>query len=380
MNSKTNILKSNIQDTGVILAKNNPFYIAEFATGVGKTLLFIKLLEEMGGKWNIVLAETNHKNNWIDEFIKHDKVGLLKNVEFFCYASLHKHLNDENYCFDEVHTLLNTPRRLNFLRDLVDMNLKRFVGLSATLSRTQKSNLNDILPNVFYHKVPISYAIEKEILPEPKVYLIGIDLKATKQIHPFNVTKNKTLYYNSVDWYNAQSNRIDYYKQLYFNSRNEWEKTRWLREGNNRKKFLAELKTPFAAQLLTKLQDKRLICFTYSISQSEILSKGNSIHSKISSELREDMIKDFNEGKIDKLFTTKMLREGMNLNNIEVGVMVQLDNNIRSMSQSLGRVLRSSYPEYYILYVKNTQDEVYLNTVLEEFNKEYVYTLNINDL
>ena len=92
------------------------------------------------------------------------------------------------------------------------------------------------------------------------------------------------------------------------------------------------------------------------------------------------MIKDFNESKVDKLFTTKMLRESMNLNNIEVGVMVQLDNNMKSLLQTLGRVLRSSYPEYYILYVKGTQDITYLNTALEGFNEKYIEWLNFDEL
>jgi len=39
----------------------------------------------------------------------------------------------------------------------------------------------------------------------------------------------------------------------------------------------------------------------------------------------------------------------------------------------LGRVFRSELPECYVLVVKDTQDEVYLNTVLEGFDTEYIY-------
>ena len=59
-----------------------------------------------------------------------------------------------------------------------------------------------------------------------------------------------------------------------------------------------------------------------------------------------------------------MLKEGMNLKNIEVGINVQLDNVERYFAQSHGRVLRSSFPEHYILFVENTQDETYVSTAL----------------
>jgi superfamily II DNA or RNA helicase len=376
----TNQLKDEIQSKAVDLALKYPFIVYEYATGVGKSLAFIRAMEELGGLWSIVVAETNHIQNWKDEFEKHGKEHLLENVRFLCYASLFKFVYGENYCFDEFHNGLLSDKRLSAISTAYESKMKRFIGLSATLSRKQKSNLNEIIPNVYYHKISMSHAIEKEILPEPKVYLIGIDLNNVNKTEIFKFSKDKSKKCTQQEWYELHSNRIDYLKEVFFNSRTEWDRTKWLRAGGIRKAFLANYKTPYAEKLLDKLKDKRLICFTYSISQSEILSNGYSVHSNISSELREDMIKDFNEGKVDKLFTTKMLRESMNLNNIEVGVMVQLDNNMKSLLQTLGRILRSKHPEYYILYVKNTQDTTYLNTALEGFDTKYLNWLNFDEL
>lgn len=375
-----NELKEKIQNEAVELAVKHPYYIAEFATGVGKSLTAIKILEILGGKWNLVVAETNHMQNWKDEFIKHNKEHLLENIQMFCYASLHKYEKGEQYIFDEFHNGLLSDKRLSSLEAIISNGCTRLVGLSATLSRKLKWNLEEIIPNVYYHKVPLSEAINKGLLPEPVVYLIGIDLNNTKFTETFKFSKDKSLKCTQLGWYKNQENRITYFKNRYLSNRTQFNKTAWLRAGLVRKKFLAEVKTSYAKILLDKLKDKRLICFTHSIAQSEELSKGNSIHSGISSELREDILKDFNEGKIDKLYTTKMLREGMNLNNIEAGVMVQLDNNMKSFYQTAGRVLRSSFPEYYILYVKGTQDIKYLVTALEGFNKAYIVETTLNEL
>ena len=376
-----NELKDKIQAEGVELAKKYPFYVAEFGTGVGKSLTFIKIMEELGGKWAIVVAETNHIHNWVDEFKKHGKEKLIANITFLCYASLHKHTHHIQYCFDEIHHLLLSVKRLELLEELYKVRkINRFVGLSASLSTRQKGNLNDIVSGVKYHRFSLSNAIDVGLLPEPKVYLIEIELDNTNQTETFNWSKTSIISCSQRKWYDLQSTRINYFRDCFFASGNEFDKRKWLSAGNIRKAFLANIKTPYAKILLNKLKDKRLICFTHSIPQSEELSKGFSIHSNISLELRKSMIEDFNMGRTSKLFTTRMLREGMNLNNIEAGVMIQLDNNTKSFIQPGGRIMRSSAPEFYILYVKNTQDETYLENALEGFNRDYIVETTLNEL
>jgi len=43
-------------------------------------------------------------------------------------------------------------------------------------------------------------------------------------------------------------------------------------------------------------------------------------------------------------------------------------------------VLRSIYPEQYVLFVENTQDETYISTMLGGFDSEYVSTINLDEL
>lgn len=372
-------LKGQIQSKAVFLSTVYPILILEHATGVGKSLSAIRIIENHKGKWTIMVAETSHINNWINEFKKHGKEYLLDDITFSCYASWHKHLKEENYILDECHNALNSEIRLAYLRE-VSKNCKKIVALTATLSQKLKGNFTSIFPNAFFYKIPLDLAIDNKILPEPKIYLIGVELSNGDKVIPFKKSKSYSILCSEQEWYNRQEELIEYRKNVFFRDRAEWSKLRWLEAGSERKRFLANVKTKYAAKLLDKFKDKKLICFTHTIKQSEELSKGYSIHSKVAKELREGMIKDFNEGKITKLFTTKMLREGMNLEGIEVGIIVQLDNNTKSFYQTIGRVLRSQFPEYYIIYVKDTQDEVYVRNALQGFNPNYLINTSLEEL
>jgi glutathione synthase len=76
--------------------------------------------------------------------------------------------------------------------------------------------------------------------------------------------------------------------------------------------------------------------------------------------------------EINSLFVVGMLQEGQNLNDIEKGIIIQLDGKLRSFIQKSGRVLRAEHPEIFIIYVKGTQDETYLKNALEGLNPDYI--------
>jgi hypothetical protein len=70
-----------------------------------------------------------------------------------------------------------------------------------------------------------------------------------------------------------------------------------------------------------------------------------------------------------------MGKEGMNLEGVQAGVIVQLDSgNDEGLSflQKMGRILRSDSPIVYVLYAKGTQDERYLRRILEHIDPQYI--------
>ena len=380
--------KTQIQDHTVSLSVSHKNLLLELATGLGKTLSAIRIIERVGGKWIIVIAETNHELNWIEEFRKHDKEKLLENVTFACYQSLHKVVGNYNYCYDECHHLMS-DRRLSYLQDISVWQFDKYnIFLSATMTWKQKDKLRNIFNNLFEFKISISKAIELGLLPKPSVYLIPVELNDTKRNLTFNFSKTKSTTCTQAGYYKLITDRVNYYKEKFFEERTDRYKLAWLKAGNDRKKFLADCKTNATADLVNKLQNKRLICFAGSISQANKVSytcfkdQGtySVIHSKRTKKVREKVLEEFNKGELSHLFAVGMLKEGMNLSNIEVGIIIQLDNVERYFSQIHGRILRSIAPEQYILFVENTQDEIYLNTALEGFNMNYVATINLDEL
>lgn len=371
--------REEIQRNGVELSKVHNYIMFEWCTGLGKSLVSIQIIELFGGKWNIVLAETNHEMNWIEEFKKHNKEHLLANITFFCYQSLHKNLDGENYIFDELHHV-TSDRRLNLLQQIHFSNLKKFIGLSATLTRTQKELIEESIGTFHINKITLSQAIEWGILPEPSIYFIEVTLSNTSKYLKYYFTKDKFVMCTEREYYNRISERIESLKKIYFSSQREFDRIKWLKLANDRKKFLSNCKTRHVRELLKIVENKRFICFTGSIEQSELLSGGLSVHSRVHKKKRVELISKFNDGKIDRLFATGMLKEGVNLDNIEVGIIVQLDNVQRYFTQVSGRTLRASFPEQYVMYVKDTQDETYVKTALDGFNMDYVKFIELKDL
>lgn len=343
--------KDKIQSHAVTLSESYPSLLLQFATGVGKSLAAIKIIERNQEQhWFILCKEVNHINNWLDEFKTHGKEHLLDNVTIFCYDSLHKYIGTKaNLVLDEGHAI--TEKRLELIKQIAS---EKVIILSATITDDKLELLRQIKGTINWYSISISDAIKKGLLPAPKVYIVDVEL-----------TPEQRKKYNIIN------NTVEYYKMLHFQKQEKWTEFKWLNTALKRKNLLAEFKQNKAQEVLKKLEDKRLVCFTGSIKQCESLGGKYVVHFKARD--NQKIIAAFNEGKIDKLFAVNMLREAMNLTNIQAGIIIQLDNKKLSFIQMLGRVFRADLPECYVLVVKETQDEVYLKTVLEGFDKKYLY-------
>lgn len=378
----------------------------QMGTGVGKSKMAIDVLNYLSdNKANlevlVVVAERAHIDNWRKEFKKwhyDDRYVTIK-----CYQSLH-HCVGHAWAiviFDEAHHL-NTPKRLSILEELVTA---RVLLLSATLKRS----FLDVLTNQYIGpiqtvKCSLQDAIDDGILKEPEINIIKLELdrknvdqtiidgwgKKTKTIEcrykdRWTYLKRQKAYPDTkliihctqYEKYCYLTNNYEYWKARYMRSRNETFKFKWLQAGSIRKRFLGELKTDYVKLLLDKIGNKRLICFCTSIEQAEILGGKNSIHHKKADNAQ--LIERFNRGKISNLFAVNMLKEGMNLNNIEVGIIIQLDGEELPFVQKFGRTMRADNPIQYILYFKDTRDEEYLAKAMEGINKDYIKVYDIHN-
>jgi len=395
------ITREDLQGAAIAALKSYNNIAIQAATGVGKSKLAIDLCYEFAAqqlgplKVLLVVNEIPHIKNWDAELKKwHWNFG---DIEIICYASLKKYENTEwdVIIFDEAHHL-GSDLRLGVFETL---KAKHMIFLSATLKDALISVLEDHCGPIKQLKMGLQDAFNANILPEPKINLIPLTLD-NKTVNQFIVEewgnkakrviiqcaykdrwlykRNKNKYPNvhlvikctQQQKYDYITEQFNYYKKRYLSCRNEAIKNKWLQWGSRRKAFLGLEKTAVAFQLLQKIQNKRLICFCTNIEQAEFLGGDNAVHSKKKEPLK--IIQNFNDKKINSLFAVGMLQEGMNLTDIEVGVIIQLDGEERAFIQKFGRTLRADSPEQYIIYFRATRDEEYLNNALESIDKNYI--------
>lgn len=394
--------RNEIQERALARFRDNNYLILEWATGVGKSraacmiIDYICTLRERASVL-LLVAETAHKDNWRKEFIKW-RGNEIFSLEVDCYNSIHKH-RERSYDLviaDEMHHVSSEKR----MESLSNINTKGFLGLTATMDLSLLKDIKYIFHDIGIDRVGLKEAIEWKIIPKPDIYIYGMELDNTRKKETIVMekgrknkrTEKRCSYqeYNRIffslpdisltvecterekcDYYDKMS---DYWNEKYMRTRQEWVKVKWLRIGLERKKWLGSLKTERIKELLRGLDEegKRYICFCSSIEQADILGSETSLHSHKDSRENGDMIKAFNNKEINSLFTVNMLQEGMNLTDIDCGILVQLDNGSRGFIQKAGRTLRGKSPEIYIFYYKNTRDEEYLDKALDLVNKNTI--------
>ena len=398
--------RDDINKKSIKLAKENKILALEFATGIGKSKIALDIINSLFIT-NVptvlhVVAELAHCNNWKDESFKWNHDKLWNTITCVTYASLKKH-KDMKYdiiILDEAHHI-GSDLRL----DIIDnIQFDKMLLLSATLGESLKQYISNMFnTQIKSYKITLQQAIDWKILPKPKIYLIPLTLNTTNVSEKiieewgkvslrkrykctyqerWEYIKNKKKYPNVIleisctpyQKYIYLTEKFEYFKKFYFRNRNEAVKNKWLQLGSQRKRFMSELKTPIVKKFLRHVTNNRYICFCGSIEQADILGKNNSIHSK--KDNSAEIIDKFNNKEINNLFAVGMLQEGQNLNDIEVGIIVQLDGQERSFIQKFGRSLRAEDPVQYIFYYKNTRDTEYLQNALEGINENYIQELN----
>lgn len=364
--------------------------VLELSTGYGKTRMALEYINKHSPKKIlIVIPRLVLINNWKDEINKWGFDKLLDKITFTTYVSLHKHTNKkwDVICYDEAHHLSDRCKEVDVL-----MNSKIRLFLSATLKREHKWWIRDTYSNVKFITVSLKEAIDNEVLPDPKVYLIPLTLnnynsteilvkknkKSTLTIDCFYKDRWKymKLYNCNIkctpqQYYDEISKDIEYWKkQSMFKKAFEF---KWLKCCNDRLKWLSNQKNTIVLTILKHLKDYRVLTFCNSIEQTELLGK-YCINSKNKDSFK--YLDLFNENKIKHITSVAILDEGCNLSQCRVGLFAMLNSSDRMIFQRLGRILRHKEPVIIIPYYKNTREEEIVVKMLENYNKDLIKVIN----
>lgn len=373
------------------LTKSYSNILIELPTGFGKSKIAIDIAKEVNPTNILIVVPRNVlKGNWQQEC---KKWGLsIGNITFVTYVSFPKKIGGkwDLVIFDEAHHLSER------CRDHItegNIAISRSVLLSATVSKTLRVELNYCFSNLYTYKVSMRKAIESDILPDPTVYLIPLELdnksycfetiKGNKKakLVVYDTYQNRWKYKGVKDkkviiqctqkqYYDEMSSLIAWYKtKMYV----EAFKNLYLQECGKRIKWLSNQKTRIVFDILNLLKDKRTLTFCNSIEQTELLGK-YCINSK--NKQSQSHLLDFNEGTIKHITACNMLDEGVNLMNCQIGIYAVLNSSERMIKQKMGRLLRHKEPILIIPYFKNTRDEEIVNKMTEDYNPENIKVVN----
>ena len=364
-------------------------YVFEIATGGGKTYLSILKMKQwhdmFGGEFLVVIPKNVLVNNWKLEFVKFGCEELLDSVTFTTYVSLHKHVEKTwtGIIFDEVHHLSDRCKEI-----LKSMKYKCFIGLSATLKREVKTFLTLNVNGLETIKMTLKDAIDNEVLPSPKIILIPLilDRSMISEVIVKNPKEKKVV---DCSWQDQKyyRNRKDVQVRIhctqqqwydYYTNTIEWMKSKpllknaFLIKSGERLKWLSNKKTEFVKEILKHITRHRVITFCNSIEQSRLIGK-NSINSKDG--VAQDILDKFNEKKINKVTCVEIITEGLTVSDCKVGLFAMLNGTQRLQIQKIGRILRHKHPVIIIPYYRNTRDQEIVQKMIENYDRNMVFTV-----
>jgi superfamily II DNA or RNA helicase len=159
---------------------------------------------------------------------------------------------------------------------------------------------------------------------------------------------------NYSDW-NTKKLGVKYYKLI-----------------GQRKKLLynADNKLQRTYNYIIKNPDKTVIVFSQSQESIDTLQEmlgdiAITIHSGLKDKQRTANLKKFKDKrtKVRVILSVKALNEGLNVEHLDVGICLAGTSSKKDGIQMLGRILRlykDKHALFFNLYIKNTQDQVWL--------------------
>jgi superfamily II DNA or RNA helicase len=372
-----------------VLNNDSKNILLELPTGYGKTRYAIEKIKQLNSKNILIVIPRNVlKENWNKEIEKWG--GLDCKITYSTYVSIPKNIGSYDIIvFDEAHHITERCRE-----SLKYYNFKNAILLSATINRNLKKELYRIFKFETI-KVSTREAIDNEVLPEPIVYLIPMELdnttfseilvknpkgKTTIEVSyasRWNYLRNKEyrveLKCTQKQYIQDLNGQIEWYKQKALRTNNIVFKNKWLYLCSERLKYLATIKNSFIKDLLLHLKNYRTLTFCTDIKQTEELGK-YCINSKNKSS--EEYLDMFNNNKIKHITACNSLNEGVNLNNCRIGIFSNVNASEIMTIQKIGRILRHKQPTVIIPYYKNTREQELVIKMLENFNKENIKIIN----
>ena len=345
------------------------------ATGFGKTrvaLKIIKWLQSLHPEITIIVVvpTIGLQEQWVEEL---DKFGCSReHVEVYVINSVIKNTHTCNLLIlDECHRYASADFKKVF--DMVTYNM--ILCLTATFERLdgKEKLIAKYAPVV--DKVSIQECLANKWVSNYKEYVVVIEPEYLDEYDKLTAEFMTHFEFFDYDFGTAMSmvgkngwkNRYNYAKEICQNSAlvKDTFKTvtihamGLMRAMQARKKYISSHpeKLRIAEEIIAHRPDSKIITFCATVAMAEQIQEGYVYTGKDSKKGNRVTLNEFSKMKSGVLNTVKKANEGINLPDLDVGIMLGVDSSKIKHAQTRGRVVRyqeGKNAEYFTLILKDT--------------------------
>lgn len=337
----------------------NPHGRLLLAPRTGKTKLVIDLIKRDKPSSVLWVSPSLElvKNGIKQEFTKWNANSFLSSLYTSTYSSLSKVTGRYELIIldEEQHITQNNCKNL-LNGSIVFRNICSLTGSPS--KNQEKQDIYTRLNLKVLCNLNVNKAVDSGYLADYKIKVVFISM---------NKEKNILIKYKAGSFYTSEYDRYKWVTKLIESNPPgvKWkilERMRMIKESPS--------KLDIAKNLLSKLTG-RILGFCSNIKQCEQLYKYR-YHSKT----KTKDLEDFQAGKINRIGMVNAGGTGFTYKNIDHLIITQVDSNKNgSTTQKICRTLlrQSDYKaKVWILCLKGTQDEKWLESTLESFNKDKI--------
>jgi superfamily II DNA or RNA helicase len=327
---------------------------------VGKCKITIDALNTVDKtiKVLIMAPQLSILEDWKREIVTWNLVDNIE-VEYVWSNSLKKNKDTYNLIIaDECHSY-----NLKVLAELRKRQIKgsRILGLTGTLTQQDEFNLGNILSLVPFYTYTFAQAIKDKIIADYEIICVGVPLDDTDkyvlagtEAAPFNQTELEAYSY-----WDSRYKR-DVVQGKYKNLR-----------------FLMSKRTGIIYNSRSKVAATKAIVDDPKMGRCLVFTGRQEIANQIGegcyhSNANKSSLEDFKNGTINKLSVISMISMGITIPNLKVAVFNQLKSVESLCIQQTMRAMNlqgKSKAKIYIVYLKGTQDEIWMASALQGFEK-----------
>lgn len=353
-------------------------YIAGFegVTGFGKTQVSLMAVKQCNAKSITVIVPTRDlRDQWVREL----KSFKVKNATVYVVNTAYKlKIVTDLLILDEVHT---TGAAEQFSLCWKNAKYDKLLWLTATFDRKDglHKELLRIAPKI--DSVTFEEALRNNWVSDYHIYNIRLEFTDKERHSHYRIKKQLQEVYEKVAKELEYS--YDYVEKNMWNIKFDIERNhkhlyqealKYQRLIAARKKLLynAQEKKDLTIWLLkeSKLNKKQTIIFSQTRDFADYIhehTKEDSIlmHSGMTNKARIASFKRFRDGRTKKriISSVKALNEGIDVPQLEFGIVASGTSSKKDSIQQLGRILRLNGDKKAImvnLYIKDTQDAIWL--------------------